>query len=467
MKKLSVVVLVALLFSLVAYGQTACQDCWIYDDAVTPILYTNPNRYVEWVGIGKTNPSYTLDVNGVVAMTGFLLPTGAANGYVLTSNGGGYGSWQPPSWAKSGSDIYRTTGNVGIGMTDPDALLHLGSNTSGANKIRLGKSGAGPHGIDFMNSNNTVGMSIYYRTGPQKLYIEEGVSGGKLVTFVPYNGNVGIGMTDPESKLHVECNSAGPLSPEEKLAAIYGYNTSTDISYANAIGVYGKVRTSNGRAIYGYSTNADGYGGYFVGKGYFSGNVGIGTTNPTGKLEVKGDLNVSAGSDNDADIILTDASGKFGWIAQDDQTNAMWVEHAEGQKLMLSGQYAEDGIVVVKGILGVGTDEPQSELAVNGTITAKEVIVTTDGFPDFVFTDNYNLIPLDKLEKHVKVNKSLPGIPTEKEVLEGGVNLGEMQAKLLEKVEELTLYVIELKKENIQLKKQNDNLETRISALEK
>jgi hypothetical protein len=69
-------------------------------------------------------------------------------------------------------------------------------------------------------------------------------------------------------------------------------------------------------------------------------------------------------------------------------------------------------------------------------------------------------MPLDKLEKHIKANKSLPGIPTEKEVLENGVKVGDMQAKLLEKVEELTLYVIELKKENEELK-------DRISALEK
>jgi hypothetical protein len=210
------------------------------------------------------------------------------------------------------------------------------------------------------------------------------------------------------------------------------------------------------------------------------GNVGIGTTTPSKKLDVNGevriesklevndDINVKAGpDDNDADIILTDATGKFGWIAQDQLSGAMWIEHAEGQRLNLSGQYGEDGIVVVQGVLGVGTDEPQSELAVNGTITAKEVIVTTDGWPDFVFSDNHKLMSLNKLEQHIKVNKSLPGIPTEKEVLEGGVNLGEMQAKLLEKVEELTLYTIAQEKRLAQLEKENEELKKQISALER
>jgi hypothetical protein len=337
-----ITLVVAFLVSMVVQPEE-CQNCWIYEEDPTPYMYINPTLYVQWVGIKTTNPNYPLDVNGTVQMTGFRLPTGAANGYVLTSNGSGAGSWQPPSWTKSGSDIYRTTGKVGIGTTSPGFPLTV----NGTTRI----------------------TGILWQ------------SGDKVLLASNNDKSVGIGTVSPYGKLHVECQRNGP-NMEEYNSAIYGYNSGIDPTYHNSIGIYGKVIGPQGRAIYGYSADASGYAGYFIGRGYFSGDVGIGTTNP------------------------------------------------------------------------------QSELAVNGTITAKEVVVTLDGWPDFVFSDNYKPMPLNKLEKYIKVNKSLPGIPKEKEVVKEGVALGDMQVKLLQKVEELTLYVIELKKDNEELKE-------RISILEK
>ncbi|MCH2229800.1 MAG: hypothetical protein MK105_05595 [Crocinitomicaceae bacterium] len=68
--------------------------------------------------------------------------------------------------------------------------------------------------------------------------------------------------------------------------------------------------------------------------------------------------------------------------------------------------------------------------------------------PDYVFKSNYKLMPLDKVKEYVKANSHLPNIPSEKEIKEKGLNIDEMQLKLLEKIEELTLYVIQLKEEN-------------------
>jgi len=115
----------------------------------------------------------------------------------------------------------------------------------------------------------------------------------------------------------------------------------------------------------------------------------------------------------------------------------------------------------IKGQLGIGTLEPGTyKLAVEGTIGARKVKVTQQTtWADFVFQDDYELRTLPDLEKHIQQYKHLPDIPSAKEVQQNGIDLGEMNAKLLQKVEELSLYIIELNKKNIAL-------EQRMSAME-
>ncbi|SCY69892.1 hypothetical protein SAMN02927916_3029 [Flavobacterium anhuiense] len=108
------------------------------------------------------------------------------------------------------------------------------------------------------------------------------------------------------------------------------------------------------------------------------------------------------------------------------------------------------------GNVGIGTKNPQNKLDVNGTIHSKEVKVDMDGWSDFVFKKEYNLPTLLEVEKHINEKGHLENIPSEKEVIKNGINLGEMDAKLLQKIEELTLYVIDLNKK---LEEQNKELE--------
>jgi hypothetical protein len=100
------------------------------------------------------------------------------------------------------------------------------------------------------------------------------------------------------------------------------------------------------------------------------------------------------------------------------------------------------------GNVGIGTANPTEKLSVNGNIRCKQVEVTLLNWSDFVFDRDYELMPLGELEAYIDQNSHLPGVPTAEEVKANGNNLGEMDAILLKKIEELTLYVIELKKEN-------------------
>ncbi len=110
------------------------------------------------------------------------------------------------------------------------------------------------------------------------------------------------------------------------------------------------------------------------------------------------------------------------------------------------------------GNVGIGTTTPREKLSVNGNIRAREIKVEATNWPDYVFEKSYKIETLQELESYIKTNKHLPEIPSAKEVATNGVELGEMNKLLLKKIEELTLYVIQLKKESLDQQKQLDEL---------
>ncbi|MHC0446339.1 hypothetical protein ACWA1F_13095 [Flavobacterium sp. 3-218] len=126
--------------------------------------------------------------------------------------------------------------------------------------------------------------------------------------------------------------------------------------------------------------------------------------------------------------------------------------------------------IMDNGNVGIGMIVPNHKLDVNGTIHSKEVKVDMTGWSDFVFKKEYNLPTLEEVEKHIAEKGHLENIPNEEEVLKNGINLGEMNAKLLQKIEELTLYSIQQNKKIEEQSKEIESLKSlalRVAKLEK
>ena len=125
------------------------------------------------------------------------------------------------------------------------------------------------------------------------------------------------------------------------------------------------------------------------------------------------------------------------------------------------------GVNYFAGSIGIGTSTTGTayKLAVEGTVGARKVKVTQAAWADFVFQPDYHLLSLTELEKYVDANRHLPEIPAAADVARDGIDLGELDKKLLQKIEELTLYLIEMQKKNDMVEEENRQIKVQYKQL--
>lgn len=303
------------------------------------------------------------------------------------------------------SDAY-IAGDVGIGTDSPQEKLHVDGN-----QLITGS----------LDVNGTVNAGSFSGDGSGLTNVDDGdwiINGNDM--YNDNSGYVGIGTDAPEAKFHVVDGSSelkynigdlylksSSFSPSVRLMTIPGNNV-WDIEH-----VY------NGSALGQFIIRANGNTKLAINE---SGQVGIGI-NPSATLDVNGNLKVH-------NNILLNGN----WLSGDGDNQGVFIDNF--------------------GKVGIGNSSPDAELDVNGNIICGAIEVTDLGeWKDCVFDEDYNLPTLQETEEFIKENHHLPDIPSEAEVIENGINVGEMNALLLQKIEELTLYMIELEKEINELKK--------------
>jgi hypothetical protein len=349
-------------------------------------------------------------------------------------------------YATSLVDILRN-GNVGIGTTTPwcaldiskaDAIFELYNSTSGGNAdLYLAAKNAGTVQKYFVIQTDADDA-----TNGQLNIIPNSSTSGNAIVSIESGGNVGIGTTTPANKLHLYVNNSTTSTGTEIIEQDGTGDATLQFGLTSTVNWITGIDNSNSDAFQ-ISTNNE-FGTNDRMTITTNGYVGIGTTSPTDHLEVVGSFGIHMATDKNLRINSWDMNS---------ETYCMTIRAVKDNDDNIPLNFAASHYYFSTGSVGIGTVEfgngvidPYYKLAVCGSIHATEVVVEANNWCDFVFDKEYNLKSLSEVEQYINENKHLPDVPSADEVAKNGVSLGKSDSVLLQKIEELTLYIIELNK---------------------
>jgi hypothetical protein len=352
-------------------------------------------------------------------------------------------------------------GNLGIATADPLARLHLNLTTTtnadamiidddGDPVVRFRRSGSERSFFQLLGEDFKVATSANNETG--RLILR---TNGTDRVFVLPNGNTGIGTDAPASRLHVE----GDIISQDASPGIFlrAPNDPSTIGFMQVVGntmLFGTgISTTMPLRIY----TAGEERAVITNNGLFG--FGTGTPGADFHLDFGSSLNfepmIINFSGGTRQILFRRQNVSFGMMefAQDVMSlGTTGLDH-----LTFRTNNSERMRIDQNGRVAINTFSVPAayRLAVNGQIICTDITTLPfASWPDYVFTDEHPRMKLDQLENYIRTYKHLPGIPSAAQIEKQGLQLGSMQRMQMEKIEELTLYIIELKKEIDDLRKQ-------------
>jgi hypothetical protein len=452
MKKVTKFLVGLVLYSTGLFAQTNTFPT----NGFTGIGTTSPGSILD---IAATAPTLTLRVNtnNNTAKLAFTSSAGNERGFIKSNmyegvtNTLSIGSRNNIFFENDGVTTMSVlqSGNIGIGTTSPGSILDIAATAptltlrvnANNNTAKLAFTSSAGNERGFIKSNMYEGVTNTLSIGSRNDILFE--NDGVTTMSVLQSGNIGIGTTSPAVTLHTKSSTGGDISMENSSTVTSGARGNFSW-YNSAVSTVASIRataiTDNvGTSLEFFTRPAGGSLTQVMTIGS-TGYIGIGTASPQVPLHVSGT--------NGAIRLQYTGNSGYGQM-----------ETTAGNDLILktsgsAGTHERIAILETNGNVGIGTTAPSQKLSVNGNISAKKIIVTQTGWSDYVFDKDYKLRSLSSLETFINQNKHLPEVPSAKEVEEKGISVGDNQALLLKKIEELTLYIIEMKKEIIQLQNQ-------------